>query len=798
MRDKRTATLESATPCGLTVAFSLAGVLFVLLSTSRYGVGISPDSTAYISAARGVLAGQGLRCHDGSLYTAWPPLFPVLLAIPGLVGIDAATAARFLNAFALGGIIFASGVFFSRCLRSNALILIALSSVTLCAPLVGISSMAWTEPVFTLLVILFVLQIARFLRNGRTWSLMAPSILGSLCLMQRYTGVTVVIAGVVLLLSWQPGPGVLARLRHVAVFVAISCTPLALWMARNYRLTNALTGQARQRSVYSIWTNIGVAADTATRWVLPASIPLSVRLIIIGGLIVLAIAVLFRLRDRLPSATERDSSCLWSAGAVTLTYIPLILYTHQIGVPNEPLNDRYLAPLCVLTLWLAFVAADRVWSLLALTGPRGPMLQHLFIGLSALWLAYPIEHAANAISERLRKGAGEYSTRGWQGSPLVKWLRDHPLEGSLRSNAPDALYALTGMHALVSPHRTWDIEEFRKAVSTDAGPVLVWFGGSPRTYLYDLDELASLFYLEEVATFADGGVYRFVPATACVFGDSRIFSHCRIPGVWSCTFTNEKSDAAGTVTSWVLRADGTTESFWALRSLEGAVVRWRPSCRYTRSDEAFQFHCDGVATRDANDATSPYSLDVSGAVDGDAATGTYRIEFAGWRRPGTVNGAWRMDLAQPVRRLYAQASQAHVYTIDRAEASGLSGQPSRAWLDEGVAFYAYPEGRQPPDAQPIYRLRSPNRDAQILTVDERERDQLTGGNSPAWRYDGIAFYAYRENLHPPLTQPVHRFWSETLRDYFYTASEAERQTLLDDSSQGWTYEGIAWYAVGGS
>jgi len=798
MRDNKAATSEDAATYRLTIAFGLAGVILVLLSTLRYGVGISPDSTAYISAARSMLVGQGLRCHDGSLYAAWPPLFPMLLVIPGLVGIDPAIGARFLNAFALGGIIFASGVFFSGCLRSRALILIALSSVTLCAPLLGISSMAWTEPLFVLLIVSFALQIARFLREGRTGSLVAASVLASLCLMQRYTGVTVAIAGAVLLLFHKSGTRVLTRFRHVIVFVAISCTPLALWMARNYRLTDTFTGQARQHSVYSTWVNIGMAFDTATRWLLPASIPVVVRLTVIGGLILLAVAVLVRFRDKLPPTTERESSCLWSAGAVTLTYIPLILYTHQVGVLNEPLNDRYLAPLCVLTLWLTFIAVDRVWSLLGLTGPKGPLLQYVIVGLSALWLAYPMEHVARATSDRMRKGAGEYSRIGWQESPLVRWLREHPLEGSLRSNAPDALYALTGMHALVSPHRTWDIEGFRAVVSTDAGPLLIWFGASPRVYLYDLDELASLFYLEEVATFVDGGVYRFVPATDCVFGDSRIFSACRISGVWSCTFAGDKSDVAGTVASWVLRADGTTDSLWTLRIADGTVVRWRPSGRYTRSGKAFEFHCNGVATRDANDATSPYSLDVSGTVDGSAATGTYRIEFAGWLRPAAIDGAWRMDLAQPVHRLYAQVSQAHLYTIGNAEAPGLSSQPYHAWLDEGVVFYAYPESRQPPDARPVYRLRSPDRDAQILTADERERERLTTGNPPVWTYDGIAFYAYLEDLHPPLTQPVHRFWSEAFKDYFYTASEVERQMLLDDPSRGWTDEGIAWYAIDGS
>ena len=49
---------------GLTVA----AVALVLVNTSRYGAGISPDSTSYVAAARNLLAGRG---YTGPLLELW-------------------------------------------------------------------------------------------------------------------------------------------------------------------------------------------------------------------------------------------------------------------------------------------------------------------------------------------------------------------------------------------------------------------------------------------------------------------------------------------------------------------------------------------------------------------------------------------------------------------------------------------------------------------------------------------------------------------------------------------------------
>jgi hypothetical protein len=62
---------------------ALAGTGLVLLSTAKYGAGISPDSTAYFDVARNLLAGKGLVFHAGGPLVIYAPLYPILLALVG-------------------------------------------------------------------------------------------------------------------------------------------------------------------------------------------------------------------------------------------------------------------------------------------------------------------------------------------------------------------------------------------------------------------------------------------------------------------------------------------------------------------------------------------------------------------------------------------------------------------------------------------------------------------------------------------------------------------------------------------
>jgi hypothetical protein len=52
------------------------------------------------------------------------------------------------------------------------------------------------------------------------------------------------------------------------------------------------------------------------------------------------------------------------------------------------------------------------------------------------------------------------------------------------------------------------------------------------------------------------------------------------------------------------------------------------------------------------------------------------------------------------------------------------------------------------------------------------------------------------NDYSPNVKPVYRFWSEKYKHHFYTISEGEKQTVIDNYDDDiWKYEGISWYVA---
>jgi hypothetical protein len=175
--------------------------------------------------------------------------------------------------------------------------------------------------------------------------------------------------------------------------------------------------------------------------------------------------------------------------------------------------------------------------------------------------------------------------------------------------------------------------------------------------------------------------------------------------------------------------------------------------------------------------------------------GKYTFGFSVGERTVQLVDFIETEGACPVYRFWAPSNNAHFYTISEDEKNNLIVKYPDYWKFEGIAFYAYPEGRQPTGARPVYRFWSPLGKEHFYTTSEAERDWLVANHSSYWTLEGVAFYVDPEGQALPGSKPVYRFWSPVGGMHFYTISEQERNWLAANYSDYWKPEGVAWQTL---
>lgn len=141
----------------------------------------------------------------------------------------------------------------------------------------------------------------------------------------------------------------------------------------------------------------------------------------------------------------------------------------------------------------------------------------------------------------------------------------------------------------------------------------------------------------------------------------------------------------------------------------------------------------------------------------------------------------------PVFRFYNGTTGAHFFTASPAERDNtLKNSPAFAY--EGVAFYA--QAITLTGNSPVYRFYGSTGGAHFYTISAAERDAVLGSNSD-FKYEGVAWFA-STNAATGGT-PLYRFYQPAKGVHFYTISSAERDYLIANAPS-YRYEGIGYYA----
>jgi hypothetical protein len=507
----------------LVVPLSILGALAIARAT-RLGVGISPDSTAYVDCATNLLAGRGFTIQTGidelEPLTHFPPLFPAFLALVGSLGLDPSSAARWLNL-----LLFAVNIVLVG------LVITTHTEKPIWAPALGsyfvltstatlhIHSMAWTEPLFIFSSVLGLFLLGVYIETQKRLFLLISSVVAALGFMDRYIGVTLVVAGFIgiTVLGKKAWGG---KLVDGLIFTVSSSLPMLLWLIRNSRVAGNATNRQITFHPPTLRHARGVLSALSA-WLLPDAVPDVVGWVfspIIVFVLIALLVLLLRRQERVnlvEYVRERRETipCLFLIFAAT--YLVLLLLSISFWDALTPLDTRTLAPVYVsgiiLTIYLIFNLLARMdWG----------RTKAAYLTLAILFSSSYLFRATAWIRSAQDDGLGLTSTV-WQQSETVRQLSEFPADIPIHSNAAYVIKAVDGRFAYGIPAKISstsrmpnadylsELEEMRERLAE--GGVVVWFDAFGRHSSPSESELRDALSLVLLSRQADGAIYH-VPA----------------------------------------------------------------------------------------------------------------------------------------------------------------------------------------------------------------------------------------------------------------------------------------------
>ena len=494
------------------VLLALAGVGSVLIATHRYGVVIWPDSVFYISTARNLNLGAGFISFDGEPLTLWPPLYPALLAfVSRIFATDPLVVASIVNAFLFGFIVYLAGTVLFRHLSPSPILAIEGTLAFLFAiPLFSIAVIAYTEPLFILLVLLSFIFLGMYLSGTSLPSLVLLSLSVSLAFLTRYVGIILLpwVAPFIIFFNREP---LKKRIAHLAIFALITSLPMGIWLIRNYVVTHSLFGP-RTWPVFSISQILSFGSKNILDWYIPAAItghPWAL-LLVCAGVVFLIVFIILGGRQWLKiEPAQNNPTVMFSiaCGSFIILYAGFVVISATINYVSV-FEGRIWAPIFVPLTFLIFLSARAAGQQFG-RFVNGRTVNSILIGLIAICLIYPMVSTVSYAANLVAYGDG-IGGAGWMNSETIHYIRDHPSQCTYYSNGPDVIYFLVQVNAKWVPSRGGVIVDTsaQKGIwPRETRACLVWFDGINRTTLFRPDELLPFTHLEQVIRLGDGVIY---------------------------------------------------------------------------------------------------------------------------------------------------------------------------------------------------------------------------------------------------------------------------------------------------
>jgi hypothetical protein len=289
-----------------------------------------------------------------------------------------------------------------------------------------------------------------------------------------------------------------ARLRALAIFLAISLLPTLLWMGRGGQVGGESLSRGlamNERGLEQLGRGISIVAD----WLLPGRVVEPVRSdltrgLLIGWLALIVWSLLARRSDRRRGVRASASYLPELLALFVVFYSGVLVAVRLFVVPGVSISPRIFslgqAALISLTACALTEAYDRFGAWRAARALRRSVAARSALALGLL-AAVAVPAAVNAthtleFSRRVHAEGLGYAAPAWNAAPVIRYLADLPAATAIVSNGPDVIFFQTGRPARMLPQWPYDDPEgsvFRPDLAAEVshrvepGDVLVFFRG---------------------------------------------------------------------------------------------------------------------------------------------------------------------------------------------------------------------------------------------------------------------------------------------------------------------------------
>jgi hypothetical protein len=484
---------------------ALIGFFLILIFSKHSGIGASPDSVTYIAAARHMVHGMGFNSFDNLPVVDFPFAYPFFLTIISFfTSLDPLQFGTGLNGILFGLLLYTCGSIMNGFHKTTGWYKRILLLCILFSPaLQEVYSMLWSETVFLILILFFILSITNYLKfKTNKWLWISAGICALTCF-TRYAGVFMMLTGGAIIFFNKKNP-LLRRTLDCLKFGILTIPLLLINIIRNFWLTGLATG-IRPRSEVGLHKIMEYFGDVLSDWLLlNRSSGLAVFL---ATLVLLLFAFIIVFRRYKKSATGLE----YAIAATGLIYSAFMLFSYSI-TRYEPFTSRLLSPIFIpllwsMSSWIPGFISEKTYRMKWVVGIPVLLVAAWFMNkqLAADWEYY------DGVKDA---GIPGYREDPFVHSEIVEFLEKNKsifdARDEVYSNAGDAFYFVTGKPAFQLPFIDFPdkVQNFYdRRNKHSAYEYLVWFQNEEDLQMPGLDTILKHKKMVLIKQLKDGAVY---------------------------------------------------------------------------------------------------------------------------------------------------------------------------------------------------------------------------------------------------------------------------------------------------